>query len=81
MCEAAIPGGFGTELLQQRSRQFAPIVERGLLTYRSGGGFTDFANFVDDFGGSVAVRGETSEARPTIPNSSGRHTSGRTAGV
>jgi outer membrane receptor protein involved in Fe transport len=43
---------FGTELLQQRSRQFAPIVERGLLTYRSGGGFTDFANFVDDFGGS-----------------------------
>jgi hypothetical protein len=43
---------FGTELMQQRSRQFAPIVERGSLTYRSGGGFTDFANFVDDFGGS-----------------------------
>ncbi|MBI3652831.1 MAG: TonB-dependent receptor [Acidobacteria bacterium] len=43
---------FGTELMQQRSRQFAPIVERGLLTYRSSPGRSDFANFVDDFGGS-----------------------------
>ncbi len=42
----------GTEQVMQRSRQFAPIVERGLLAYRSGGGFTEFANFVDDFGGS-----------------------------
>ncbi|HEX4951178.1 MAG TPA: carboxypeptidase regulatory-like domain-containing protein [Blastocatellia bacterium] len=42
----------GTEQVVQRSRQFAPIVERGLLVYRSGGGFTEFANFVDDFGGS-----------------------------
>ncbi|MBS1809923.1 MAG: TonB-dependent receptor [Acidobacteria bacterium] len=42
----------GTEQMMQRSRQFAPIVERGLLAYRSGGGFTEFANFVDDFGGS-----------------------------
>lgn len=42
----------GFDLLQQRARQFAPIVERGFLRYDSGGGFTSFANFVDDFGGS-----------------------------
>jgi outer membrane receptor protein involved in Fe transport len=43
---------FGTELLRQKSRQFAPIAERGLISYQAGGGFTGFANFVDDFGGS-----------------------------
>lgn len=43
---------FGLDLLQQRSRQFAPIVERGLLTYRASTGFTALANFIDDFGGS-----------------------------
>ncbi|MEP6568823.1 MAG: TonB-dependent receptor, partial [Acidobacteriota bacterium] len=43
---------FGFDILKQRSRQFAPIVERGLLTFASGGGFTGFANFVDNFGGS-----------------------------
>ncbi|MFN7936613.1 MAG: carboxypeptidase regulatory-like domain-containing protein [Bryobacteraceae bacterium] len=43
---------FGTELTLQRSRQYAPIVERGLLTYNAGGGFSGFANFLDDFGGS-----------------------------
>lgn len=43
---------FGLDLLQQRSRQFAPIVERGLLTYRSSTGFTALANYIDDFGGS-----------------------------
>jgi outer membrane receptor protein involved in Fe transport len=43
---------FGFDLLEQRSRQFAPIVERGQLTYRSGGGFSDIGNFIDDFGGS-----------------------------
>jgi outer membrane receptor protein involved in Fe transport len=43
---------FGLDLLQQRSRQFAPIVERGLLTYRSGGGFTALGNFIDNFAGS-----------------------------
>lgn len=42
---------FGLDLLEQRSRQFAPIVERGLLTYTSGGGYTAFANFLDNFGG------------------------------
>lgn len=43
---------FGLDVLKQRSRQFAPIVERGLLTFGSAGGFTAFANFVDNFGGS-----------------------------
>jgi outer membrane receptor protein involved in Fe transport len=43
---------FGFDLLKQRSRQFAPINERGSLTYQSSSGFTGFANFVDDFGGS-----------------------------
>lgn len=42
----------GLDLLDQRSRQFAPIVQRGLLTYRPSSGYTAFANFVDDFGGS-----------------------------
>ncbi|MBL8293120.1 MAG: TonB-dependent receptor, partial [Bryobacterales bacterium] len=43
---------FGADLLQQRSRQFAPIVERGFLDIRAGGGFGAFANFLDDFAGS-----------------------------
>ena len=42
----------GVDLLLQRSRQFAPITERGLFSYQSGGGYTGFANFIDDFGGS-----------------------------
>ena len=42
----------GFDLLQQRSRQFAPINERGTLTYAPGGGFTGLANYLDDFGGS-----------------------------
>jgi len=43
----------GTELMQQRSKQFAPITERGLYIYQAAGAFTGFANFVDDFGGSA----------------------------
>jgi outer membrane receptor protein involved in Fe transport len=43
---------FGLDILKQRSRQFAPIVERGLLTFRSGGGFTALGNFIDNFAGS-----------------------------
>ena len=42
----------GFDLLKQRSRQFAPIIERGALTYQASTGFTAFANYVDDFGGS-----------------------------
>ena len=42
----------GFDLLQQRSRQFAPINERGSLIYQTGGGFQGLANYLDDFGGS-----------------------------
>ncbi len=48
---------FGFDLLQQRSRQFAPINERGSLTYSAGGGFTALANYVDDFGGTGPAGG------------------------
>jgi hypothetical protein len=44
-------GGF--DLLKQRSRQFAPINERGSLVYNPGGGFTGLANYIDDFSGSA----------------------------
>jgi hypothetical protein len=43
---------FGLDILKQRSRQLAPIVERGLLTFRSSTGYTALGNFVDNFGGS-----------------------------
>lgn len=43
---------FGLDILKQRARQFAPIVERGLLTFRSGGGFTALGNYIDNFAGS-----------------------------
>ncbi len=43
---------FGTDLLRQRSRQIAPINLRGTLTFNASTGFTGFANFVDNFGGS-----------------------------
>ncbi len=42
----------GIDLLDQRSRQFAPIVDRGQLVYQATSAFTGLANFVDDFGGS-----------------------------
>lgn len=44
---------FGFDVLHQRSRQFAPIVERGQVTYVAGGGFSAFANFIDDFSGTT----------------------------
>lgn len=47
----------GLDLLHQRSKQFAPIVARGQLDYRDGGGFSYFANFLDDFGGSGPAGG------------------------
>jgi outer membrane receptor protein involved in Fe transport len=42
---------FGIDLLKQRSKQFAPIVQRGLLTYSTSTGYSGFANYVDNFGG------------------------------
>lgn len=47
---------FGTELLDQRSKQFAPFRGRGELTFGNSAvgatSFTGFANFIDNFGGS-----------------------------
>jgi outer membrane receptor protein involved in Fe transport len=43
---------FGLDVLKQRARQFAPIVERGLLTYRPAAGFTGLGNYIDNFAGS-----------------------------
>ncbi len=46
---------FGTDILDQRSRQIAPFRGRGELTFASSTvgstSFTGFANFVDNFGG------------------------------
>ncbi len=47
----------GFDLLHQRSKQFAPITSRGALDYRDGGGYSYFANFLDDFGGSGPAAG------------------------
>ncbi len=47
----------GFDILNQRSRQFAPINIRGSLTYSASGAFTGFANFIDDFGGSGPAGG------------------------
>lgn len=44
---------FGFDLLQQRSRQAAPQRDRGEITFNASTGYTGFANFVDDFGGSA----------------------------
>ncbi|MEQ1884521.1 MAG: TonB-dependent receptor [Bryobacteraceae bacterium] len=42
----------GVDLLQQRAVQTAPFNGRGALSYNAGGGFNQWANFIDDFGGS-----------------------------
>ena len=43
---------FGLTLTQQRARQFAPIRQRGEIAYGTTTGYSNFANFIDDFGGS-----------------------------
>lgn len=43
---------FGVSVNQQRSKQLAPGRERGEVAYGSTTGFSNFANFADDFGGS-----------------------------
>ncbi|HEX8775589.1 MAG TPA: carboxypeptidase regulatory-like domain-containing protein [Pyrinomonadaceae bacterium] len=57
----------GLDILMQRSRQFAPINERGDTRYgdSSVGGvtFSAFANFVDDFGGSGSANRTFGSAR------------------
>jgi outer membrane receptor protein involved in Fe transport len=43
---------FGGEFMRQISRQSAPFNSRGTLVYNASTGFSGFANFADDFGGS-----------------------------
>jgi hypothetical protein len=43
----------GGDYLRQISTQLAPNNQRGSLTYASSTGYTSFANFVDNFGGSA----------------------------
>ncbi len=49
----------GFDILDQRARQFAPINIRGSLTYQVSAGYTGFANFLDDFGGSNGSAAKT----------------------
>lgn len=42
----------GVDYLRQISTQLAPNNQRGSLTFASSTGFTSFANFIDNFGGS-----------------------------
>jgi outer membrane receptor protein involved in Fe transport len=46
---------FGVTATQQRTRQFAPIRSRGEITYSTSTGYSNFANFADDFGGSTGA--------------------------
>jgi len=42
---------YGVEFLRQLARQRPPFNERGSLTFTNGGGYTGFANFLDNFSG------------------------------
>jgi hypothetical protein len=41
----------GADILKQKAKETVPFGDRGILTFTSGGGFSDFANFVDQFSG------------------------------
>jgi len=43
---------FGIDFLRQISTQTAPAFSRGNVTYSASTGFTSFANFIDNFGGT-----------------------------
>ena len=43
---------FGFEVLRQTARQRPPFNERGSFAFATGGGFTGFANFIDNFSGA-----------------------------
>ncbi len=45
----------GLTVTQQRARQFAPIRERGEIGYATTSGYSNFANFVDDFSGATGT--------------------------
>jgi len=48
----------GVDFLRQISTQAAPYVPRGSVTFVAGGGYTAFANLIDNFGGSGGTAGK-----------------------
>ncbi len=47
----------GVDFLRQISTQAAPYAPRGTVTFMAGGGYTAFANLIDNFGGSSGTAG------------------------
>ncbi len=52
---------FGTDLLDQRSKQAAPFNVRGTLSYQPSTGYSGLANFIDDYGGSGLATGSANK--------------------
>jgi hypothetical protein len=48
----------GVDFLRQISTQAAPYAPRGSVTFAAGGGYTAFADFMDNFGGSSGTTGK-----------------------
>jgi hypothetical protein len=46
---------FGGEFLRQRAQQRPPFVERGVFNFVGSGGFSGFANYIDNFSGFRAT--------------------------
>jgi outer membrane receptor protein involved in Fe transport len=58
----------GVDYLRQISTQLAPNNQRGSLTYASSTGYTSFANYVDNFGGSGGAAGRDFGAPVYFPS-------------
>ncbi|HVG19250.1 MAG TPA: carboxypeptidase regulatory-like domain-containing protein [Blastocatellia bacterium] len=56
----------GADLLRQLTRQIVPFNNQGNLVYSAGGGFTDFANFVDAFSGTEGAFATRNYGSPVI---------------
>ncbi|HEX8088557.1 MAG TPA: carboxypeptidase regulatory-like domain-containing protein, partial [Blastocatellia bacterium] len=56
----------GVDLLRQLTRQIVPFNNQGNLVYSAGGGFTDFANFVDAFSGTEGAFATRNYGSPVI---------------
>src|SRR5262249_44722927 len=62
----------GLSLNQQRSRQLAPIRDRGEIAYGNASGYSNFADFVDDFGGSAGAVSRDFGSPSYYPNFTGQ---------
>ncbi|MEQ1948844.1 MAG: TonB-dependent receptor [Bryobacteraceae bacterium] len=58
----------GFDLLQQRAVQAAPFNLRGSLTFNASTGFNQWANFIDNFGGSGGSAGKDFGSPKYYPN-------------